>query len=53
MSQYVQRITYRKDGVQATRDVLASTPRKGERLLRKELGDLTVESIVTTVPPVE
>jgi hypothetical protein len=52
MASYVQRITYRKDGVQATKDVPANTPAQGERKLRAELGDVVVESIVTTVPPV-
>jgi len=53
MASYVQRITYRKDGVQATKDVPANSPAAGERKLRAELGqDIVVESVTTTVPPV-
>jgi hypothetical protein len=52
MAKFLQRVTYRKDGVQSTRDVDAMTPAAAERKLRRELGEITVESVVTTVPPV-
>ena len=47
---YEQHITYRKDGVEATKVIVAQNPATAERKLREEIGSYELVKVLTTVP---
>tara|TARA_Y100000004_G_C8751935_1_gene342750 strand:+ start:261 stop:428 length:168 start_codon:yes stop_codon:yes gene_type:complete len=52
MATYNQHVTYRKDGVESTRVIVAANPATAQRKLREEIGDYEHIKTLTTVPSV-
>ena len=49
-SKYEQHVTYRKDGVEATKVIIAQSPATAQRKLREEIGEYEHIKTLTTVP---
>ena len=52
MATYNQHVTYRKDGVESTRVIVAANPATAQRKLREDIGDYEHIKTLTTIPSV-